>query len=141
MIIWSGWGFIVAILFVVGFMIGVPVGGLVSADSDTAMAVAVIVAGLLTGLGSFLLARKLEGGEGRAFIDEATGQRIVVRRSAGSLFFVPTRYWAYVAPILGIAFAALVMTTPATSGPDAPARTVEEAPAQGVEEAPVAPQA
>ena len=112
MIVWSGWGFLVAVFFVVGFAIGVPVGSLVSADPNTAMAASVIIGGLLAGLGSFLLARQIEKGEGRVFIDEATQQRIVVRKHAGSLFFIPTRYWAYVAPVLGIGMAILVMASP-----------------------------
>ena len=112
MIVWSGWGFLVAVFFVLGFAIGVPVGSLVSTEPNTAMAASVVIGGLLAGLGSFLLARQIEKGEGRVFIDEATQQRIVVRKHAGSLFFIPTRYWAYVAPVIGIAFAVLVMTTP-----------------------------
>lgn len=112
MIIWSGWGFLVAVFYVLGFLVGIPVGSLVSNDPNIATAVSFVCAGLLAGLGSFLFARQIEKGEGRAFIDEATGQRIVVRRQAGSLFFVPTRYWAYVAPVLGIALAVLMMATP-----------------------------
>lgn len=112
MIIWSGWGFLVAVFYVVGFLIGIPVGSMVSDDPNTATAVGFICAGLVAGLGSFLFARQIEKGEGRAFIDEATQQRIVVRKHAGSLFFIPTRYWAYVAPVVGIALAVLMMTTP-----------------------------
>ncbi|HWQ87829.1 hypothetical protein [Brevundimonas sp.] len=112
MIIWSGWGFLVVVFYLVGFLIGIPVGSLVSADPDTATAVSFICAGLLAGLGSFLLARQIEKGEGRAFIDEATQQRIVVRKHAGSLFFIPTRYWAYVAPVVGIGLAVLMLATP-----------------------------
>ena len=112
MIIWSGWGFLVAVFYVVGYLIGIPVGGLVSSDPNVATAVSFVIAGLLAGLGSFLLARQIEKGEGRAFIDEATQQRIVVRKSAGSLFFIPTRYWAYAGPVLGIAIAVLIMMTP-----------------------------
>lgn len=112
MIVWSGWGFLVVVFYLVGFLIGIPVGGLVSADPDIATAVSFICAGLLAGLGSFLLARQIEKGEGRAFIDEATQQRIVVRKHAGSLFFIPTRYWAYVAPVVGIGLAVLMLVTP-----------------------------
>ncbi|NJC42412.1 hypothetical protein GGQ87_002707 [Brevundimonas alba] len=128
MIVWSGWGFLVAVFYVVGYLIGIPVGGLVSTDPDIAAAVAFVVAGLLAGLGSFLLARQIEKGEGRAFIDEATQQRIVVRKSAGSLFFIPTRYWAYISPVVGIGIAVLMMTAP-PAGPVAPAAPVSEAPA------------
>ena len=112
MIIWSGWGFLVAVFYVVGFLVGIPVGSLISDDPNVATAVSFVFAGLVAGLGSFLFARQIEKGEGRAFIDEATQQRIVVRKHAGSLFFVPTRYWAYVAPVLGIGLAVLMMTTP-----------------------------
>ena len=89
------------------------------------MAVGVVIGGLLAGLGSFLLARQIEKGEGRVLIDEATQQRIVVRKHAGSLFFIPTRYWAYVAPVVGIAFAIVVMTTP----PAGPVADADAAPA------------
>jgi hypothetical protein len=112
MIIWSGWGFLVAVFYVVGFLIGIPVGSMISDDPNVASGVGFVCAGLVAGLCSFLFARQIEKGEGRAFIDEATQQRIVVRKHAGSLFFIPTRYWAYVAPVLGIALAVLMMTTP-----------------------------
>lgn len=127
MIIWSGWGFLVAIFFLVGCLIGLPVAGLVSTDPDVSIAVTILVGGLVAGLSSFLFARKVEGGEGRAFIDEATGQRVVVRRTAGSLFFIPTRYWAYVAPVLAIALAVVMMMPTATD--TAAAAAVETAPA------------
>ncbi|HYD29042.1 hypothetical protein [Brevundimonas sp.] len=137
MIVWSGWGFLVAIFYVVGFLIGMPVGSMVSADPNVATAVSFVFAGLVAGLGSFLLARQIEKGEGRAFIDEATQQRIVVRKHAGSLFFVPTRYWAYIAPVLGIGLAVLMMTTPPVDAVEpaaVQAAPVAEAPA--VAEAP-----
>ena len=114
MIIWSGWGFLVAIFFLIGCLIGLPVGALFASNADASAAATLITGGLIAGLASFLFARKIEGGEGRAFIDEATGQRIVVRRTAGSLFFIPTRYWAYVAPVLTIVLAAVMMMSTAT---------------------------
>ena len=134
MIIWSGWGFLVAVFYVVGFLVGIPVGSLISDDPNVATAVSFVFAGLVAGLGSFLFARQIEKGEGRAFIDEATQQRIVVRKHAGSLFFVPTRYWAYVAPVLGIGLAVLMMTTP-------PVDPVEPAATQAEPSAAVAPAA
>jgi hypothetical protein len=114
MIVWSGWGFLVVIFFLVGCLIGIPVGALFPNDPDASVAATIITGGLVAGLGSFLLARKLESGPGRVFIDEATQQRIEVKRSAGSLFFIPTRWWAYVAPVLAILLAVLVMTAPAS---------------------------
>ena len=115
MIIWSGWGILVLVFAVVGLFIGIPLGSVITHDPDMAMAVSVVCAGLTMGLGSFLFARQMEKGTGRVFIDEQTGQRVVVGRSAGSLFFVPVRYWAYAGPVLAIVFAALLMMNPADS--------------------------
>lgn len=115
MIIWSGWGILVLVFAVVGLLIGIPIGSAIAADENTAMAISFISAGLVMGLGSFLFARQMEKGTGRVFIDEQTGQRVVVGRSAGSLFFVPVRYWAYVGPVLAIAFAALLLMNPPAS--------------------------
>lgn len=131
MIIWSGWGFLVAIFFLFGCLVGLPVGALFPTDPDVSAAATLIVGGLIAGLCSFFFARKIEGGEGRAFIDEATQQRIVVKKSAGSLFFIPTRYWAYVAPVLAIALAVVMMIPTATdtaAAPVAEAASVEAPP-------------
>lgn len=127
MIIWSGWGILVLVFAAVGFFLGIPLGGAISADSNVAAGLSFVLAGLATGLGSFLLARKIEGGEGRAFIDEKTQQRVVVKPHAGSLFFIPTRYWAYIGPIVGIGFAALMYFGEPSDpvAPDAAPATVE----------------
>lgn len=117
MIVWSGWGIIVPVFIIIAFLVSAPVAGLVTSDADLMMAISTIVAGLLAGLATFLTARKLEAGEGRAFIDEATQQRIVVRRSAGSLFFIPTRYWAYIIPIAAVVLA--IVSVSAVSSPAA----------------------
>lgn len=134
-LIWSGWGILVLVFFIVGGLIGIPLAGLFPQEGDIGPAVMFITGGLVAGLGSFFLARKIESGEARAFIDEKTGQRIVVRRNAGSLFFIPTRYWAYAAPIVGIALGALMMMSPSDS---ATASTAEPAPAV---ESPITPTA
>jgi hypothetical protein len=110
---------------------------MVSDDPNTATAVSFICAGLVAGLGSFLFARQIDNGEGRAIKDQDTQQRIVVRKHDRSLFFVPTRYWAYVAPVLGIALAVLMMTTPPVD-PVEPA-AAEAAPASATAPAAEAP--
>ncbi|MGV9007652.1 MAG: hypothetical protein ACOH1H_13050 [Brevundimonas sp.] len=114
MLVWSGWGILVPVFILIAFLVSTPVAGLVTSDTDLMMAISTIITGLLAGLATFLAARKLEEGQGRAFIDEATQQRIVVRRSAGSLFFVPTRYWAYIVPVVAVIVAVFSLTTPST---------------------------
>ena len=134
-LIWSGWGILVLLFFIVGGLIGIPIGSLFPQQGDLGVAVMLITGGLVSGLGSFFLARKIESGEARAFIDEKTGQRIVVRRSAGSLFFIPTRYWAYVGPVVGIALGVLVMMSPSDRSAGS---AIEPAPAV---ESPITPTA
>jgi hypothetical protein len=73
--VWSGWGALVAVFVVVGFFVGIPLGGLISTSA------------WVWPSSPDFLARKIESAE-------KTQQRI--RKGAGSLFFVPTRYWAYV---------------------------------------------
>jgi len=129
-LIWSGWGILVLVFFIVGGLIGIPLGSLFPQEGDIGVAVMAITGGLVAGLGSFFLARKIESGEARAFIDEQTGQRIVVRKSAGSLFFIPTRYWAYVAPVVGIVLGVLIMMSPSdgAAGPSAEPAAIVESP-------------
>src|SRR5258708_4194716 len=64
------------------------------AGSINAMLAATI--GILVGASLFFMARQIEGKKARVLVEEGTGRRVVFRRSAGSLFFVPTRYWAFI---------------------------------------------
>ncbi|HWA01721.1 MAG TPA: hypothetical protein VG841_15540 [Caulobacterales bacterium] len=100
MIVWSGWGIVVVLIALVGAVVGVSAAGVLSDSAHLAygpsQSIGVGVGGILASVGIFLFARAVSSGEPRIFIDEATGQRIEVRKSAGSLFFIPTRFWAYI---------------------------------------------
>jgi hypothetical protein len=102
MIIWSGFGFLVA---VVGF------GCLILTELMTRAAfdekyyqahgwpklAGIWVAAALV----YVLGLWLDRQPGRAMIDKATGQEVVLKRSH-SLFFIPVRYWVYIFLVLGI---------------------------------------
>ncbi|MEZ5961112.1 MAG: hypothetical protein R3C30_11895 [Hyphomonadaceae bacterium] len=100
MLVWSGWGICVAIFAVIGFFIGFSVGDALETSMQMAYgpahAAGYAIGGGAAALGVFFLARWRESGEGRVLVDEASGQRIEVRPSAGSLFFIPTRYWTWI---------------------------------------------
>lgn len=121
MIIWSGWGITVPIVAAVAFLVVVTIAEALGVDGS---AVSIGVAGVIAGVGIFFLARAIESREGRVFIDEATQERVEVRPSAGSLFFVPTRYWAFIMPVVAVALAVMVATTP----PSAEAAPAVDAP-------------
>ena len=61
------------------------------------------VAGLSSAGVVWFASKKLEERPGRVFIDKATGQEIKVGASAGSFFFIPTRYWTYILLTIGLA--------------------------------------
>lgn len=110
MLIWSGWGIMVVVIAAIGLFIGISAGDAVQHYAQWAygpsQSVGSAVGGVFAAIGIFLFARWREGGEPeRVFIDEATGQRIAVRRSAGSLFFIPTRYWTWIVLGLTVLFA------------------------------------
>lgn len=102
MIIWSGWGILVVMFAAIGFFLGVGIGAAIPAEENIQMAAGFLIAGLLSGGATMVFARSRENKPGRTFIDEQTGQRIEVRPSAGSLFFIPTRYWAFILPGIGL---------------------------------------
>jgi hypothetical protein len=107
MIIWSGWGIVVVLIGAIGLLVGVSAGSTFAAwlPHGPAQSLGVMVGGLLASSGIYFFAKWRESGEGRVFIDEASGQRIEVRPSAGSLFFIPTRYWTWIVLALSALFA------------------------------------
>ncbi|MBL8536185.1 MAG: hypothetical protein JNM59_02140 [Hyphomonadaceae bacterium] len=108
MIVWSGWGILTVAFGFIGLIAAVMGAEALSnalhlaQPLDPSISIAV---GLLLAAGqNHLFTRWREQGDPRVFVDEATGQRIEVRPTAGSLFFVPMRYWTWIA----LALAALV---------------------------------
>lgn len=101
MIIWSGWGISVIFIVIVGMILGIWLVGPLTEQLHVAYGPAesagIGVGGVISAVGISFLARWREtGGETRVFVDEATGQRFEVRPNAGSLFFIPTRYWTWI---------------------------------------------
>lgn len=105
MVIWSGWGILTVAFALIGIVAAVMGGEALASALNFAQpldpAVSIAAGLLLTAGQNHLFTRWRERGEPRVFIDEATGQRVEVRPTAGSLFFVPMRYWTWIA--LGLA--------------------------------------
>jgi hypothetical protein len=51
----------------------------------------------------FVLSRWLDRQPGRAMIDKATGQEVVIKKRH-ALFFIPVRSWPYIFLVLGLIF-------------------------------------
>lgn len=97
MIIWKGWGFLVAV-----FVFGASLAMELVTESMTGddrfyqaqawpLAVALFVAGVVT----WFVGKHFQGRGGRVVIDKATGQELTIGGSH-TFFFVPMHYWGVV---------------------------------------------
>ena len=121
MIIWSGWGILV---IPVGFVAGLAAVFLATfledlgLGEDLSQGICFAVMSILAGVAIWFLAKALTG-KPRIVEDPQTGQRIALVNDAGSLFFIPTRFWAFITPVVGVLFAVLLAM------PTSPASVVE----------------
>jgi hypothetical protein len=109
MLVWSGWGIVVVVFAAVGFAVTL---GIIDALTPSlgygpAGSTGLIIGGLLAAIAIHFFARWRAQGEARTFINETTGQRVEVRPNAGSLFFIPTRFWTWIVLALSIGMAIL----------------------------------
>lgn len=106
MIIWSGLGFLVAVIGFASLILTEFVSEKVTGDDQfyqehgwVILVAMLLAAGLTYGLHRLLLLQK-----GRVVIDKETGQEIVLR-SSHSLFFIPVKWWPVVFVGLGVVIA------------------------------------
>jgi len=106
MIVWRGYGFLVAILTVVGYLIGrigaEKIWGSPLPETyrpGAELAGMFIAAALAYALHAAIRANEVP----RTFIDKATGQEIEFK-AKHDLFFVPVKFWPYILCVLGIWF-------------------------------------
>lgn len=130
-IVWRGWGILVLPIafacFIVGTIIGAGLHGLGLA-LNWAQALGSLIGTAVGAGGIWIIAQMITNSRPpRRFTDQQTGQEIVVRANAGSLFFIPTRFWAFIVLALG-----LLMTVSLALGHDPLAETSpsDAAPAQ-----------
>lgn len=109
MLIWSGWGIIVVVFVALGLLATFGAADVLQQwlPYGPAGSLGFLIGGVAAALSIHLVASWRERGQARALIDEATGERIEVHPSAGSLFFIPTRFWSWIVLILFVAIAVL----------------------------------
>jgi len=111
MLIWQGWGIMVIVIAVVAILLGdtisqtlMDTAGLAYGPSHT---VGVATGGILSAIGIMLFANWRESKPSRVLVDQATGQKVEVGSGAGTLFFIPSRVWAWII----LAFALIIAFT------------------------------
>lgn len=115
--VWSGWGIQVPLYVVVAFFVSMGILTPFHLGEEMGIAVAVGLAGAIAGGAIYFTSRWIESKPGRVLIDAATQQSFEVKPSAGSFFFIPTRFWAFITPLLLILFAGFAMMAPGTDAP------------------------
>lgn len=106
--VWSGKGYFVLIAGIVAFMLGSAIVDTAKLHLPLAGVIHVVTQGL-AGITLWLLTRRIEDTPARVFIEKSTGREIRVKRSAGTFFFVRTRYWSYLLPALTALVALIVI--------------------------------
>ncbi len=102
LIVWRGWGITVPLIVVASSsVVGMPLA-MALAKGDAALGLGFSIGAVVAGGLIWLLARKLDARPLRVLVDPATEQRIYFKKDAGSLFFIPTRVWAYIVGALGL---------------------------------------
>jgi hypothetical protein len=114
-IVWRGWGLLVPVFAFGALMLGAVVEGsglTFGLTKQQAIYFGEVIGSLIAGGALFFIARKIESVPGRVLVDPATNQRVVFKKSAGSFFFIPTRYWAFILPGLMVALVVVVALSP-----------------------------
>lgn len=106
MIIWSGMGKVVPTLAIIAMFIFVPLGMWLFKEGGAA--IGVIIAGIVSGVLVFLVA---SGAEKQAAALTAAGQP-VGDNVPGSFFFIPTKLWALLLPVVGVILAFMTANVP-----------------------------
>jgi cytochrome b561 len=103
LIIWRGWGFLVAVIVLVALiameLVASALQGEGAYQEETALWAGIGL--LLAGAVIYPLGRRLNGGEGRLMVDKQTGQEVLIK-PIHSLFFIRMEYWGLAALAGGV---------------------------------------
>jgi hypothetical protein len=96
MVIWRGSGLMVVLILLGAMTVSIAAFGWAGIPAEVG------AGGLIAAAGVWAFARRIERRAPRVLFDQATGERIVIKADAGALYFIPTRYWAYVFGVVGV---------------------------------------
>src|SRR5262245_3180000 len=103
MIIWSGMGFLVAVItfascWLMNYLLDAQFGPGYYSSHPWAIGAALIIGGVLSSIAGFALRSR----GGREAIDAQTGERFVVNESHHSIFFVPMHWAGLIVAAIGV---------------------------------------
>ena len=100
MIIWSGWGFLIAIIIFINSLIGELLCRVITRDNqyyqqhNWPITVVLIISGVIC----WFLGKYLNSSNGKLYIDKETGEEVQISKKH-TFFFIKMEYWG---PILGV---------------------------------------
>lgn len=109
-IVWRGWGILVPVFVIAAFFVAAGVGAIIPGNSPAESMAMIPITGIAAGAACWLFQQQMNKRPKRIFIDEATGEKIAVGADAGSFFFIPTRFWAFILPGLSLILLVLSLT-------------------------------
>ena len=97
MIIWSGWGLlIILIYFVVNFIVSFLTVGMKS--NEWTIALTFFISGVIC----WFLGKRLNKSSDKVYIDKETGTEVTLKKARHRLFFINMEYWGPILIILGL---------------------------------------
>ncbi len=99
MVVWSGFGWLVAIIAIACLLIGNVILGDGWSGNTWAQAGAMLAAAAVTfGFDKVLLSKRVD----KTLMNKETGEDVIIRKN-DSLFFIPVRFWPFVFIAIAIA--------------------------------------
>ncbi len=95
MIVWSGRGFLIVLVFIAGMFLGNEI------FPDDMTDYVIVFAGLSSALFSWFAGIAWNTNNKRVVTDDSTGQKMIIRGSHG-LFWIPMQYWGILLTVLSI---------------------------------------
>ncbi|GHV61604.1 hypothetical protein FACS1894195_2380 [Bacteroidia bacterium] len=96
MIVWSGRGFLIVLVFIACMFLGVSIFPKDMADY------AFVFAGLLSAIFSWFAGIAWNTKNDRVVTDDKTGQKILIKGGGHNLFWIPMQYWGIILTVLSI---------------------------------------
>lgn len=100
MLMWRGWGIVVAGIALAAFFVGGMAGEALGADGRWTVAAAGACL-IPAGVGTWFLGKRMNRNSVRELIDPKTGQPVLIRNDH-SLFFLPVEWWGPIMVVVGV---------------------------------------
>ena len=114
-LIWRGWGIIVVPIVFIAFFAAIflsealiPLG----LTERWSQMISLVVASVAAAAAIWFSAKAIAGRPTKRLVDPESGQQYLITRDAGSLFFIPTRFWAFIVIALGLLTGVILVRAP-----------------------------